>query len=185
MGPVRDTSSVAPGGPPTEEQIADIRARLVKAVGRVCPPWLSAQADDLVQVALLRVLDARKGGEGIAGLSSSYLSKAAYSAVVDEIRQHRRRKEVSADEEDGMTVPAVANPSPEAAAAARRLGEGMRECMTHLVRPRRLAVTLYLQGHTVPEAGRLLGWTTKKTENLVYRALADLRRCLTAKGMTP
>jgi RNA polymerase sigma-70 factor (ECF subfamily) len=50
---------------------------------------------------------------------------------------------------------------------------------------RRRAVMLYLQGHSVPEAARLLGWTAKRTENLVYRGLADLRHCLRAKGHTP
>ena len=50
---------------------------------------------------------------------------------------------------------------------------------------RRLAVTLYLQGHTVPEAARILGWAAKRTENLVYRGLADLRQCLLGKGHTP
>ena len=84
-----------------------------------------------------------------------------------------------------MTVPAATHPGPERETRARQLGEGMRECMTHLARPRRLAITMYLQGHSVPDAGRILGWTTKKTENLVYRGLADLRRCLEAKGMTP
>jgi RNA polymerase sigma-70 factor (ECF subfamily) len=52
-------------------------------------------------------------------------------------------------------------------------------------RDRRLAVTLYLQGHTVPEAARILDWSGKRTENLVYRGLADLRECLMAKGMRP
>ena len=34
----------------------------------------------------------------------------------------------------------------------------------------------------VPE---LLGWDNKRTENLVYRGLADLRACLSGKGVTP
>jgi RNA polymerase sigma-70 factor (ECF subfamily) len=46
-------------------------------------------------------------------------------------------------------------------------------------------VILYIQEHTVPEAARILGWTLKRTENLVYRGLADLRACLAAKGQTP
>ena len=54
-----------------------------------------------------------------------------------------------------------------------------------LVLPRRLAVTLHLQGHTVPEAGSLLGWNAKRAENLVYRGLADLRDCLAGKGVRP
>jgi RNA polymerase sigma-70 factor (ECF subfamily) len=51
------------------------------------------------------------------------------------------------------------------------------------VPPRRHAVTLSLQGHSVPEIGRLLGWTGKKAENLVYRGMADLRECLEGKGI--
>ena len=54
-----------------------------------------------------------------------------------------------------------------------------------LVRPRRLAVALYLQGHSVPEAAKLLEWGNKRTENLVYRGLADLRECLAKKGLKP
>jgi RNA polymerase sigma-70 factor (ECF subfamily) len=52
-------------------------------------------------------------------------------------------------------------------------------------RERRLAVILHLQGHSVREAARLLDWAFKRTENLVYRGLADLRACLQSKGMTP
>ena len=52
-------------------------------------------------------------------------------------------------------------------------------------RERRLAVTLHLQGHTVPQAARLLDFSPKQTENLVYRGLADLRACLLAKGIRP
>ena len=50
---------------------------------------------------------------------------------------------------------------------------------------RSLAVTLYLHGHTAPETGRLLGWSTSKVESLIFRGLADLRQCLAAKGHTP
>jgi RNA polymerase sigma-70 factor, ECF subfamily len=46
-------------------------------------------------------------------------------------------------------------------------------------------VTLYLQGHTVPETARILGWDAKRAENLVYRGLADLRQCLMGKGHRP
>jgi RNA polymerase sigma-70 factor (ECF subfamily) len=50
---------------------------------------------------------------------------------------------------------------------------------------RRLAVTLYLHGHSVPDAARILDWSAKRTENLVYRGLADLRECLLSKGLRP
>jgi RNA polymerase sigma-70 factor (ECF subfamily) len=37
----------------------------------------------------------------------------------------------------------------------------------------------------VAEAARILDWSPKRTENLVYRGLADLRGCLTSKGLKP
>ena len=45
------------------------------------------------------------------------------------------------------------------------------------------AVTLHLQGHRGAETARLLGWSAKRAENLIYRGLADLRACLEARGM--
>lgn len=155
----------------------------MRAVARVCPPWLADRADDLVQVALLRIYEVQRRSEGKAELSSFYLKKAAYSAVVDEIRRRRRRQEVSLEEEGPEGQTASSQPDPERASAGAEIGRAIRDCLGSLVRPRRLAVTLYLEGHRVAEAARLLGWSAKKAENLVYRGLADLRGCLEAKGL--
>jgi RNA polymerase sigma-70 factor (ECF subfamily) len=48
-----------------------------------------------------------------------------------------------------------------------------------------LAVALHLQGHSVPDIGKLMSWAPKKADNLVYRGLADLRECLVSKGVKP
>ena len=117
-------------------------------------------------------------------LSPSYLYKVAYSALIDEIRRIRRRREDPLDESDSMPTQAV-HGNPEAIAAGQEIGRGVLDCLAGLNRDRRLSVTLYLQGHSVVEAARILEWPEKKTQNLVYRALADLRECLAAKGITP
>jgi RNA polymerase sigma-70 factor (ECF subfamily) len=123
-------------------------------------------------------------GEGNHVLSSSYLWKVAYTATIDEIRRQRRRNEVALEEgADGpATAPAL---DPERTRSAREIGEALQSCLGVLAEPRRLAVTLHLLGHSVPEAGRILGWESKRVENLVYRGLADLRRCLEGKGVRP
>ena len=72
---------------------------------------------------------------------------------------------------------------PERCAAGREVGRAIRGCLAKLVTPRRLAVTLHLQGHSVPEAAKLLGWGTKRAENLIYRGLVDLRGCLSSAGV--
>lgn len=170
------------------EEFLQLRKDLVRAVDRVCPRWLKDRSDDLVQVALMRVMEIQRKKEGTAEFSPFYLKKAAYSALVDEIRRLRRRQEVSIEgsgEEEEATPydPAAPDPDPERATAGRQAGQAIRDCMGQMVPPRRHAVTLNLQGHSVPEIGKLLGWTAKKAENLVYRGMADLRGCLESKGI--
>jgi RNA polymerase sigma-70 factor, ECF subfamily len=167
---------------------AQLHRDLAKAVSRVCPRWMADRADDIVQVALMRVMEIQRKREGTAEFSVFYLRKAAYSALIDEIRRLRRRQEVSLErpddeEEPGSYDPTAPEPDPERASAGREVGRAIRDCLSRMVAPRRHAVTLNLQGHSVPDIGRLLGWTAKKAENLVYRGMADLRSCLSSKGI--
>jgi RNA polymerase sigma-70 factor, ECF subfamily len=169
--------------PLSPQEIAGLRRNLVRAVAAVCPRWMANHAEDLVQDALIRLVDLLGRKEGNDKLSALYLRKAAYSVVVDEIRRRRRRQEVPLD--DGTTAIDCASdaPDPERLSSAGETGQAIRDCLGRLIRPRRLAVTLYLQGHGVNEAARLLSWPAKKAENLIYRGLADLRGCLEAKGI--
>lgn len=116
---------------------------------------------------------------------ASYLWKVAYTALVDEIRRYRRRREVPLEEDGWEGGPATEALSPERQTAGREIARGIQDCLPRLVRPRRMAVVLYLQGHSVPEAAKLLDWGNKRTENLVYWGLADLRECLNRKGLKP
>jgi RNA polymerase sigma-70 factor (ECF subfamily) len=171
---------------PSEVDLEGLRRDIKRAVAQTCPRWMSDRSEDIIQVALMRVVEIFRKREGNAEFTSFYLRKAAYSAVVDEIRRLRRRQEVPLENESSEVVfePAAESPDPERNAAARQAGRAIRDCLSGLVRPRQMAVTLNLQGHSVPDIGKLLGWTTKKAENLVYRGMADLRGCLDAKGVS-
>jgi RNA polymerase sigma-70 factor (ECF subfamily) len=172
--------------PAPREDGAELRAEISRAVRALCPRWLASRADDLVQDAFLRVFELRRRSEQERELSSFYLKRVVYSALVDEIRRLERRRESSLEAEDGEELPlASPSPGPERARAGKEIGAGIRDCLGTLLRPRKLAVTLYLQDVSVVEAARLLGWELKHTRNLVYRGLGDLRRCLTAKGLHP
>ena len=173
-----------------ESRWTHLASMMARAVRRQCPAWLSHAAQDIAQAALAKVLVVERSREGDRPLSTFYLHRAAHSALVDEIRRRQRRHEVSldvaTDEGDEIRlVEPTATDDPESRASFRELGVAVRECLGHATRERRLAVTLYLQGHSVPEAARILGWEAKRTENLVYRGLADLRVCLMKKGHRP
>jgi len=183
--PVAGVGAGPPRDPLSDEDCARLRAQLVKAVARVCPFWLSAQAEDIVQAALIRVIEIMRRREGNEGLNASYLWKAAYSATVDEIRRQRRRREVPLEEGAVEATVASPEPGPEEVGKAKEIGRELQDCLGRLVEPRRLALVLHLQGHTGPEAARLLGWSEKRVENLIYRGLADIRLCLEEKGLRP
>ena len=164
---------------------AHLKSVIERAVARVCPRRLAAQRDDIVQTALLRVLDVLRRGEQGGIRSSSYLWQVAYTVTVDELRRVSRRREVSLEEGEVIAMPVRRGPDPEHLAEGAEAGEAIRACLQALARPRRLAVTLHLFGFAAAEAARALGWDLKQVRNLTYRGLADLRRCLASKGVTP
>ena len=113
---------------------AQLHRDLVKAVDRVCPRWMADRADDLVQVALMRVMEIQRKKEGTAEFNAFYLRRAAYSAMIDEIRRLRRRQEVSleggSDEDEAVVYdPAAPTPDPERASASREAGRAIRDCL--------------------------------------------------------
>lgn len=172
--------------PLEEEEYRQLRRELTKAVVRICPRWLSDAVEDLVQAALVRVLELRRRREENVELSSFYLRKVAFSALIDEIRRRGRRPEVPLATEDGeIDPPAEGTADPERRLAGRQLGRAIYDCLATLVVPRRRALALHLQGHSVPDIGRILGFRTKQADNLVYRGMADLRSCLGRRGITP
>ncbi len=168
------------------ERLPEVERQLVAAVRRCCPPWLAAHADDLVQEAMIKVVERARRRPGAPEVASAYLWRVAYSALVDEIRRHRRRREVPlAGEADGVPELPASEPGPEREAGSRAIGVAIAECLHGMLPERRQAVTLHLLGHTVPEVAKLLGWSQKRADNAVYRGLADLRCALADRGVTP
>lgn len=174
-------------------QWEDLQQKLQRAVYRICPAWLVDRRDDLVQMAMIKLMEAHRrqqgkleedSGEGIVAASSSYLFRVAHSALVDEIRRLRRQRETSLDDDDNTVEPRDGR-DPERNTTSRRTGHAIKDCMGFMKRERRMAVTLYLQGHSVPDASKVLGWSRKRTENLVFRGLDNLRQCLRKKGIQP
>ena len=170
--------------PQNDKQVdfAQIRSKLVISVRRVCPRWLSDRADDIVQDAMIRVMDWQKKNEDPQGPPSSYLWKVAYSATVDEIRRARRRRENPVEMEILEKQGPVDERGPLQAAVSGDLARALNGCLRRLKENRRLIVGFHLLGHTLAESAELSGWDGKKVQNLLYRGLADLRQCLSAKG---
>jgi RNA polymerase sigma-70 factor (ECF subfamily) len=165
----------------------ELRRQLTRSVRRVCPPWLADRSEDIVQNAVIRVLESRPraSAEHPSHPPASYLWRVAYSATVDEIRRVRRRQEV------GMETPGLEQAAPPerrepwTAVASAELQAALNGCLDRLNEDRRLIVGFHLLGHDLSECEALSGWQPKKVRNLLYRGLAAVRACLARKGFAP
>lgn len=164
-----------------ERLTPELRDRLARQVARVCPVGMRDQADDLVQMALMKLL--RTGQD--ATLHDTFLRRVAWSVVVDELRRRRRRGEVGMSPSLPDRIANSRQRPPETEVRGQQIGEVLLTCLGGLLPDRRAAVTLYLQDHSVPEVAAVLGWEHKRTANLIYRGMEDLRGALRERGLTP
>jgi RNA polymerase sigma-70 factor (ECF subfamily) len=144
-----------------------IRLVLERAVRSRCFGLLASARDDLIQTAMVRVLE-RDRHEDLGRRGASYAWKVAQSVMVDELRRlgrERRLAESVSEEKKRSWV------DPTGAIQ-------LRQCLERLEERRRMAVTLHLSGLRIPEVARAAGWTEKTAENLIYRGLDDLRALL-------
>jgi RNA polymerase sigma-70 factor (ECF subfamily) len=165
------------------ESDSALRAQLHERVVRYTPFWMKDAVDDIVQIAWLRLRQTIEKNEGDRALASQYVARTAYCVTVDEIRRRRRRHEVPVGENEGNLRGETIEPA--RAARAREIGDAIETCLGRMLENRRRAVALYLQGHSVPETGAFLGWNRKRADNMVFRGMEDLRRCLAERGITP
>jgi RNA polymerase sigma factor (sigma-70 family) len=179
-GPKRQV--LVPRGNPAAnaEQLQRI---LRSAVARACPRELDSEREDLVQTAMLRLLERGGEGEDSEIRSTSYLVKVAFHTMVDVMRRLNRRRAAGVEEMEGPRSALAAEVS--GPSARPEVSPALRDCLARLVSSRRHAVTLYLQGFTAREAGRMLHLEEKAIRNLIFRGIHDLRRCLVEKGVTP
>jgi RNA polymerase sigma factor (sigma-70 family) len=166
-------------------QLERIREALGDAVRRYAPPWLRDHHEDLVHAALLRIAELWQKSERKAPPTRPYLQRVAYTAIATEIRRIRRRGEAPLEETGVPTALASPSPAPDRAAASRRLGRAIRDCVDAIRGNRKLAVILHLQGLDRSAIARALSWDRRQVDNNQYRGMEELRDCLREKGYTP
>ncbi|ANM29309.1 hypothetical protein ABI59_06445 [Acidobacteria bacterium Mor1] len=166
--------------------LEEVRRVLVAAVAKACPAWLAGDREDIVQGAMIRVVRIlEQQGEENRIRSTSYLWRVGYTATISEIRRRRRQQEEPVDLDAAPEPVDPGTPDPERVSASREIGRGIEDCLLAMIEPRRLAVTLHLHGYGLKESAAMLGWDVKRVDNLLYRGLGDLRKCLSGKGLEP
>lgn len=133
----------------------------------------SADLDEVTQDVRLRVWRHFER-EPHAQLNASYGYRAATSAAIDLVRRERTRVTTDAD----TLVTTVAPLGDD-------VYERLAESIAALPVSRRNAVRLHLDGRSLNEIARVLGWTDAQARNQVYRGLADLKELLTRGADDP
>jgi RNA polymerase sigma factor (sigma-70 family) len=159
----------------------DDRSLMARYVARYCPAWLREQQEDLVQMALVRVLRAGSTVEH----RHAYFKRTAKATLMDEMRRARHRSEVAMSTSIRRRATNSMDLSPETRVRGGQVGAAVQEAIGEVVASRQSAVRLYLEGHGVGEIARRLDQPRKTTANQVYRGLEDLREALRLRGVEP
>ncbi len=144
-----------------------------------------AEVDDVVQDVRIRIWKALEGPEKISEVNASYIYRTAVSAALDLIRRRRHRREtpihLSLETKESQMGAAKA---PDRTFEDSELAREVFAAVDVLAEARRPVVRMHLAGYHRSEIAQLLGWSEAKTRNLLYRGLEDLRKELTARGIT-
>lgn len=151
----------------------DVRREIGRAVDHLLSAVPKAQRGEVTELILSRLRPTRPGTDD-PRFAAPEVWKTAYLMTLDEVRRRGGRPGAPAD--------AASAPGP---IPGHRLGMAILQCLQGQAQSRRVVVVLHLQGHTVREIAALLGITKSKSENLVHRAVEQLRACLDAKGVRP
>lgn len=178
--PSFDTGPATTIPPPTADAgLVEFRGRLLRALRRVCP-WLGNDAEDIVQTAMVRVLERLRATGGSLDVSYAYLYRTAYHEAIDQLR--RRRRVVIEPFDPGQDVSSTRRTAHDDAVAREQV-DAVRQCLSAMEPGRKRAVTLHLLGHSVTEISALLACRPKQADNLVFRGMKTLRACLKNRGV--
>lgn len=130
----------------------------------------SQDVDEVTQDVRVRLWNLiERDGIG-ADINATYAWRAASSAAIDLVRRDRMQR-------SALTVTIDHAPMPHAPDDTDLL-ERLDEALRSLQPSRRVAVRLHLDGSSLDEIAKTLGWTNAQARNQVYRGLADLKRIL-------
>jgi RNA polymerase sigma-70 factor (ECF subfamily) len=157
---------------------------LVRGVG-VRRGLVDSDLDDVLQDVRIRLWQAGEAGKSLDDVGSSYLYRLATTAAIDIMRRRRAHGGDRSDDVDDRPELASPTQSPDEQLESRELAQQIEAALETLSMERRVAVRFHLAGYDRDDISRALGWSEAKTRNLLYRGLGDLRRKLTALGITP
>ena len=155
------------------------------AVSRHRSRDVALAADDLVQEVRIRVWQVFSRDRK-SRFKTSYYYKVVNSAIIDSLRSYRGtlahsvRAEIDGDEDEPALIESISgeDQGPDSALEEQQRKARLIVAIRQLPADRRRAVTLFLQGFTVPEMAELLGCDSNRAHNLAYRGVRALKELM-------
>jgi RNA polymerase sigma-70 factor, ECF subfamily len=182
-----------------ESALADLRAILLKGLPYALSRWLSpanpqfdALAEEVVQEALLRVLDHLDTFEGRSQFTT-WANKIAVRLAISELRR-QRWKDVSLDELlDNPDAPPPANlmeapgASPETSSEQGEMLALVQRLIDNELteRQRQALVAIGVRGMPLEEVAKHMGTNRNALYKLLHDARLRLKHALAAQGLSP
>lgn len=171
------------GKPDFDELWRKLAPHVRAAVSRHRSRDLALGADDLTQEVRIRVWTVYKSDRN-SRLNTSYYYKVINSAIIDCLRSYRgtlahsaRAEDRAGDEDETALIEqiGVEDRGPEAHFDQQQQRTRLLSALNRLPADRRRAVSLFLQGFTVPEIAELFGCDQNRAHNLTYRGVRALK----------
>lgn len=152
------------------------------AVSRHRSRDMALAADDLVQEVRIRVWTVCSGDTN-SRFKTSYYYRVVNSAIIDCLRAHRGtlshsvRSENEGEDDEPALIERIGGeePGPDSVLDEQQRKNRLLAAIRQLPAERRRAVTLFLQGFSVPEIAELFGCDRNRAHNLTYRGVRALK----------
>ncbi|MFN2334058.1 MAG: RNA polymerase sigma factor [Wenzhouxiangellaceae bacterium] len=174
--------SLKPEKPSFDQLWAKLAGHVRFAISRHKSRDVALAADDLLQEVRLRVWQVYQGDRNSA-LNTSYYMKAINSAIIDSLRRYRGTlahsiREESEDDSNRIDEIDAGEPGPDVLLEQEHREIRLANAIAGMPSMRARAVSLYLQGFSIPEIANLLACDENRAHNLTYRGIRDLKKRL-------
>lgn len=139
--------------------------------------------EDIEQEVKIKIWKVLRKGKKVEKLSS-YISKVAYSVIVDELRRTMGRALVK-EKNDFQVILSIISEihdkremSPQYALEKKESRSFISKAVDSLSTNRRYVLRLYIAGMTINEICEFTGWEKGNVRHLFYRGIDDLKKSI-------
>lgn len=164
-----------------EKLVGDLSSYLVSKLNSLGYQRHGLEKDDLLQEIHIRIWRAYKDNHHDIQYFNAYIKKIVYTVFINEI--NRINKENKALEAGGACLSSYIGSNGHRAAADESWKNILVASIDDLNESKQRVIKLRLEGFTFGEIAQLNKWSYRKTCNMFYRGLKELKQELGKKGI--